>query len=500
MCGIGKRFKDAGYKDHKSMIEINFKNMLERIMDNFKDINLFLITSNSVLETLSQNLKWEKFKKKINLILIDEHNLGPAYSIYKAYDFLPKGEKTYISYCDITWNWLDGDEPTLLETKAAIFCHYGFHPHLVNNNYSAFCKPLGNNEFVLDEIKEKESFTNNWMEEPLSIGLFFVNDVSLIKDCLFQMIQNKDKKSNEYFPSLLFNYLSSDGIKVELIPVSSFVHYGTPSQLNDLENWIEFFKIKKGFNNKNYSNLYKASILTSGKGSRMQSISKKSKAILEILDERLVDMVVNYLPVNHEKVSIIYNNLETPIDSFPASTKYFKIKETNSQFESLLLSINHLKKQKDFFLCSCDCFGFFDEELFRSMILEKVYDVICFGFNPSLLQLKLKTSFSTFIYSERKVKQIFVKEIPQTNHLGLGGFFWIRDGSILSDAILNFSKIKTNLNREIIIDDILSHNCLDNFVIGSIPLKKYVHLGTKEEFNEYLYWNMKIPKLLKNII
>ena len=51
MCGVGKRFKEAGYRDHKSMIKINNLNMLERIMNNFKDIHIdiYLITSEKII-------------------------------------------------------------------------------------------------------------------------------------------------------------------------------------------------------------------------------------------------------------------------------------------------------------------------------------------------------------------------------------------------------------------------------------------------------------------
>ena len=31
MCGIGKRFKEEGFIDHKSMIKVNHLTMLERI-------------------------------------------------------------------------------------------------------------------------------------------------------------------------------------------------------------------------------------------------------------------------------------------------------------------------------------------------------------------------------------------------------------------------------------------------------------------------------------
>ena len=182
LCGVGKRFKNAGYKAHKSLLEIQKFNMLERIIGKFDEkTDVYLITTSFIKKELDNFLHNDKKKllKRINLIIVDEHALGPAYSIFKAYSQLPKGLPTFISYCDITWDWDNSKCNIPSRINAAIFCHYGFHPHLVNDNYSAFCLPSKDLN-TLKKIKEKDSFSNDWMNEPLSIGLFYVNDLSIL--------------------------------------------------------------------------------------------------------------------------------------------------------------------------------------------------------------------------------------------------------------------------------------------------------------------------------
>ena len=56
MCGIGKRFLEEGYVEHKSMIQIDFEIMLERLVYEFEDIETFLITSKSVFENVKEVL------------------------------------------------------------------------------------------------------------------------------------------------------------------------------------------------------------------------------------------------------------------------------------------------------------------------------------------------------------------------------------------------------------------------------------------------------------
>ena len=86
MSGIGKRFADAGYINHKSILKIDGKNMLERILNKFENLEIFLITTKLIVTELRKNKDWLSLEKKINLILIDDHKLGPAYTIFKAFE------------------------------------------------------------------------------------------------------------------------------------------------------------------------------------------------------------------------------------------------------------------------------------------------------------------------------------------------------------------------------------------------------------------------------
>ena len=71
-------------------------------------------------------------------------------------------------------------------------------------------------------------------------------------------------------------------INVDLIPVESFVHYGTPAQLNDIKNGVIIFLIIKKVRLKNLILNYFQQQYTSGEGNRMKRISKKSKALIKV--------------------------------------------------------------------------------------------------------------------------------------------------------------------------------------------------------------------------
>ena len=499
LCGVGKRFKISGYKKHKSLLEIEKKHMLERVIGKFpEETSVYLITSSSIKKELDKDQYINKRKNSnlLNFVIIEDHTLGPAYTIFKAFKDLPKNIPTFISYCDITWTWKNYkfNKPNK-NVKAAIFCHYGFHPHLVNNNYSAFCLPRDNFKNKLSQIKEKDSFTNDWMNEPLSIGLFYLSDLSLFEFPLKEMISSNDKISNEYFPSLLFNYLIKKDYEVNLIPVNNFIHYGTPAQYEDFIYWITFFKnnnIKDSF-----SELYSSIVFTSGKGSRMKVISSKPKALIPLGNSTLLEIILRNLPLDYKKLSIVLNNLKVPLSFLDRNTTYIRIKETSSQIDSLFECKKYLNNINNFFLCSCDCFGLFDQKKFKKIIKSNNYDIICFGFRPTLLQIKSKSNYSTLDFKDDIVKNIFVKNIRNESDLGLAGFFWINSGQKLTSKLDEFIKISSQEKRESIVDDLIEY-CIDlNFSVGFLELEKYFHLGTPDELNEYKYWLMNYESLLK---
>ena len=74
------------------------------------------------------------------------------------------------------------------------------------------------------------------------------------------------------------------------------------------------------------------------------------------------------------------------------------------------------------------------------------------------------------------------------SNLGLAGFFWIRKGSAVLKIIKSLTGKKKLINRELIIDDLVKDALNMGFKVGHLRLKNYKHLGTTEEFKEFIYW------------
>ena len=182
MSGIGKRFMEAGYKVPKPLIRVDGKTIIEHVCNLFPDENKFTFICNSK-HLADTNIKQvlQSIKPNSNIIGISKHKKGPVYAVSLVNEVIEDEEEVIVSYCDFGTYW---DYKNFLKhtrdrnADGAIVAYKGFHPHmLVNTNY-AFMQDK--KQWML-KIKEKESFTNNQMQEYESNGIYYFKRGSYVK-------------------------------------------------------------------------------------------------------------------------------------------------------------------------------------------------------------------------------------------------------------------------------------------------------------------------------
>ena len=477
MAGKGERFKKAGYSDHKPFIKINEKFMYEYVTKNFPDnVSVWIITCKKYLN--ESQLNYLK-KKKINILFISPHKLGPAYSIMKCKDKLPLNESFFISYCDIDWKWNYNLVKNELDRDGIVFTHNKFHPHKLVNNYAAFCKAKDNQLF---EIREKESFTKEWMNEDLSVGIFYIKSGIKMIESIENLVKKKITVSSEYFPSLIFNNLIEKKNLIITYHLNYFIHWGVPENLEDYLDWGEKIKKIKNFTYKKRSN--EIVICMGGKGERLKKINYSYKAFIKIFSTPMFKFVCNFFP--HEKKTIISNKkiFKEGKELFKGFNRIEIKKQTHSQLDTLKLAIEDIKKKQNFFLISCDAFGFFDFKKFDETLKKDKPDVVIFGFKPNIVQALEKNSH-TYISSENNIiKSINIKQKKNKDDLGMAGFFWFSNGKIFNDI----EKVPMNSKNEMVVDHFIKQLLSEKKRISVINLKQYIHFGTTNELQEFMFW------------
>ena len=87
------------------------------------------------------------------------------------------------------------------------------------------------------EIKEKECYTDNHMNEHGSTGIYYFKYGHYIKTYFDLCIERDINYNGEYYITLVYNLLINDGLKVGCYPVPKVAILGTPDELESFKSW-----------------------------------------------------------------------------------------------------------------------------------------------------------------------------------------------------------------------------------------------------------------------
>ncbi|MDC0903051.1 sugar phosphate nucleotidyltransferase [Pelagibacteraceae bacterium] len=477
--GVGQRFHEAGYKTYKPFLKISNKlRVIDKIINNFpkKNTKIIVIGSEKKFQLIKSNLK-----KKAIFIKIENHKLGPLNSIYLARNKLKIiiGKSSFfIVYSDINWNWnFKKVKKFITKKNSVIFTHTGYHPDLEVDSGSDFCQINKHNH--IKKVSEKKLITSDYKKNLLATGCYYFKKFEFIEN--FLKINKKifKNKIKEYYLISLVDFLIKKKIKINIYNVKNFVHLGVPSQY---ENFIKWKKILIEDFNKSLKLKSENIMLMAGKGKRVQKLKEK-KPFLKIINYKIYEYIL--YKFGSKKNSIITN--KNYYKNLNKKFNIYKIDKSNSMMQTVEKSLSFLKKKKNYFITSCDCFGIFNKMYLNNLLKKENPDIILFAFDLTDLQKTLKNSHTTITIKKNKIISINVKQNHTKGKLGHAGFFWIKNNNVF--RYINEFKFKNKFSRELILDDYFKF-LFDKkkFNIKCLKLDNYVHIGSIKEYKELEYW------------
>ncbi len=479
--GLGIRFKNSGYKTYKPFLKTSKNSrVIDNIADNFpkKNTHIIIIGNTKKYSNIVDNFK----RKNTSFIKIKNHKSGPLYSLFLAKKKLKniiKDNNFFISYSDINWKWdFKSVEKNISNKNIVIYSHKGFHPHLEINTKSDFflCDKKG----VVNRVSEKKKIHIDYKKNYLAVGCYYFKKFEYLENFFNENNFIKQSKIKEIYIINLLNYCLRKKIKINHFKINQFVHLGIPSQYEDFLNWknILINDFKKSINLDNPSVM-----LMGGKGERVKNLRIK-KPFLQIKNYKIYDYIFN--KYGSKKKQIITNN--NYLEQINKKYKIFKIESTESMLQTVEKSVNFLSDKKNFFILSCDCFGFFENLKFKKFIQRERPDVVLFAFEITELQKTLSNAHSSIKSKNNNIESINIKKtLKDDNEFGHAGFFWVKNSNIFNDLRKFYSSSK--LKREVILDDYFKYLFDKNLrKVSCFKLNYYVHIGSINEYEELKYW------------
>lgn len=238
MAGLGDRFRQKKYDRPKPLIEVGGKQIIEYILEMFSPSDEYVFICNEIhIKDTDMESALKRLAPDCKIVSIPQHKKGPVYTVKYAYNYIKDDEEVIICYCDNPYLWDREYFLEYLKTKnldGCVLTHSGFHPHTLSSTKMAFIKGDGG---ILEEIKEKECYTEDPINEHASTGVYYFKNGGQVKK-YFNMLMDLDINYNgEYYVTLVYNLLVKDGLKVGYYDTPFVTVFGTPEEVENFEAW-----------------------------------------------------------------------------------------------------------------------------------------------------------------------------------------------------------------------------------------------------------------------
>ncbi|MCT7433179.1 sugar phosphate nucleotidyltransferase [Aliarcobacter cryaerophilus] len=509
MSGVGNRFVEAGYKDPKPLIVIDGKPIIEHVCDLFPGENKFTFICNAkhLAETNMREILL-KIKPNANVIEIPNHKKGPVYAVSLVEYLIDDEEEVIVNYCDFGAYW--DYEDFLKHTRdrnadGAVPAYKRFHPHMLGTTNYAFMRD--DKQWML-EIKEKEPFTNNRMNEYASDGTYYFKKGCYIKKYFNEIMQKDINLKGEYYVSLVYNLLVEDGLKVSIYDVQHMLQWGTPQDVEEYNIWSKYFK--NVISEKEKLPALNDSITLiplAGRGSRFAKVGYTDpKPLIDVSGKPMIIQAANSLPNSTEHIFVA---LEEHLESYPLENtlkneyqdcKIVSIKEvTEGQAITCSLGLDCVDENKSLLIAATDNGMIYNQEKYKTLINDENVDAIIFTFrhhvssknNPQMYGWVKVDDKENAIDVSVKVP---ISDNPFEDH-AIVGTFWFKKVEYFNKALKNLLDKDLRVNNEFYVDSLMGELIDLGLNVKVFEVDDYICWGTPDDYETFVYWQSFFHKV-----
>lgn len=247
MAGEGKRFKDAGFKTPKPLINVSGKPMIIQAIRTMppSDEWVFVCRKDHV-----DNYKVDKVLRKelpdCEIITIDKTTEGQACTCLLAKDLIDKKKPLFIGACDngIVYNKDKWNKATNSGADALILS-FTRQPNLTRDPRAWGWIKVGRNNLVKG-MSVKVPISNNPYNDQAVVGSFWFKSGQTFINAAEELIRKNIRIKNEFYVDSLPDVMIPNGKKVYTFPVERYVGWGTPADLKEYEYWSNVILNNKG--------------------------------------------------------------------------------------------------------------------------------------------------------------------------------------------------------------------------------------------------------------
>lgn len=506
MSGFGERFRRAGFSVPKPLIEIDGKPIIGHVIDMFPGETDFIFVCNQ-LHLDEPDYRMEAILAErcpSGLVVgIPPHKLGPIHAVRQVEHLLDKEEPVIVNYCDFTcyWDW-NHFKQFVKETSCAgaIPAYKGFHPHSLGNTNYAYM--LENDGWVQD-IQEKQPYTNNRIEEYASSGTYYFASAQIMSEAFSATIEQDLNVGGEYYVSLAYKPLLDGKKPIAIYPLQHFMQWGTPEDVAEYNSWSRAFRKLIIHSEGTLSAKGAVLVPMAGLGKRFADEGYVlAKPLIPLSGLPMVVQATNDLPSAEHQVFVIREDMPGYVDvtkqlcaQYPSAIVKTIQTVTEGQACTALIGLDALESKlgkncSPITIASCDSGALYDERLFRKLIQNPSVDVIVWGARGYPNAIRKPEMFGWIESVDGQVRSISVKtplNRPVSDPVVLGTFTF-RSAEVFRLGLDRLIARNGQINGEFYIDSLINDVIALGFKCRLFEVDSYLCWGTPNDLRTFEYW------------
>ena len=506
MSGFGERFRRAGYSVPKPLLIVDGKPIVAHVIDMFPgEKNFIFICNQEHLNDLSYRMEaiLKEYCPSGRVIGIPPHKLGPVNAVRQVEHLLDLTEPVVVNYCDFTcyWDWHHFKQ-YVGETACtgAIPAYKGFHPHSLGSTNYAYMRETNGR---VQDIQEKQPFTNNRMEEYASSGTYYFATAQIMIQAFRATMLQELSIGGEYYVSLAYKQLLLSNQVVVVYPLQHFMQWGTPEDLSDYNFWSKAFRGLIAQSENNSSSNGVLIIPMAGLGQRFFDEGYAlTKPLIPVSGLPMAVQAAHDLPPAEQHVFVLREDMVGYRDVvnelkllYPRAIIRTIDCVTEGQACTALIGLDALEENEEkecgsITIGACDNGALYDIDTFNKLVSDPSVDVIVWGVRGYPNATRHPKMFGWIDAEGELIRSISVKKPlgkPASDPIVIGTFTF-RRGADFRRALERLVAREGRINGEFYIDSLINDAIALGLRCHLFEVDSYLCWGTPNDYRTFEYW------------
>lgn len=507
MSGFGERFRRAGYEVPKPLIEIGGKPIIAYVIDMFPgETDFIFICNQDHLDNPDYRMGFllQQYCPTGQVIGIAPHKLGPIHAVRQVEHLINPDRPVIVNYCDFTcyWDW-DNFKKFVKTTKCigAIPAYKGFHPHtLGSTNYAYMRESQG----WLQDIQEKQPYTDNRMEEFASSGTYYFDSGKTMSEAFRKTMEQQLNVGGEYYVSLAYKPLLNEKQPVAVYPLQHFMQWGTPDDVREYNGWSSAFETMGSRREERATSPAGTLIIPmAGMGQRFAKEGYTlTKPLICVSGKPMVTQATEDLPKAQHHAFVLrkdmpgYAEIANELEHRFPHTVIETIQEvTEGQACTALIGLEALQRvvgavQGPITFGACDNGSLYSDQSFQALVDTPEVDVIVWGVRGHANAIRHPQMFGWIDAENGRIRRISVKnplESPALDPIVVGTFTF-RRAEDFHRVVSRLIQRNGRINGEFYIDSTINDAIELGLRCELFEIDTFLSWGTPNDLRTFEYW------------